>query len=109
MNISGEKLLRLLQPDNPVEVRCAAAIVLGEIAPARDSAAGAALCEGLRDAEEAFRLRVIEAVGKLRVVQALPQLLERIKDGGAEAEASAHAAARLGVKGTRGLQELLHH
>jgi hypothetical protein len=109
MNISGEKLLRLLQPDNPVEVRCAAAIVLGEVAPARDAAAGAALCEGLRDSEAAFRLRVIEAVGKLRVVQALPQLLERIKDGGAEAEASAHAAARLGVKGTRGLQELLHH
>jgi hypothetical protein len=109
MNISGEKLLRLLEKDNPLEVRCAAALVLGEIGPARDAEAAAALCEGLQDAEAAFRLRAIEAVGKLRVAQALPRLLERIKDGGAEAEASAHAAARIGVKGTRGLQELLHH
>jgi hypothetical protein len=109
MKLSGEKLLRLLHPDNPVEVRCAAALVLGEIGPARDAAAAAAVCDGLFDSEPAFRLRAIEAAGKLRVAQALPKLLDRIKDGGAEAEASAHAAAKFGPKGTSALQELMHH
>jgi hypothetical protein len=109
MNLSGEKLLRLLRPDNPVDVRCAAALVLGEIGPARDAATSAALCAGLHDAEPAFRLRAIEAAGKLRVAPALPKLLERIRDGGPEAEASAHAAAKFGDKGTHALEELLHH
>src|SRR5260370_6895177 len=109
MKGSGDKLLRLLHADNPGEGRCAAALVLGEIGPARDSAAAAALCDGLHDAEPAFRLCAIEAAGKLRVAQALPKLLERIKAGGAEAEASAHAAAKFGAKGTRALQELMHH
>src|SRR5947209_4481574 len=109
MNLSGEKLLRLLQADNAVELRCAAALVLGEIGPARDAEVTATLCAALADPEPAFRLRAIEAVGKLRVAQALPQLLERIKGGGGEAEAAAQAAARLGAKGTRALQDLMHH
>src|SRR5947209_7238312 len=104
MNVSGEKLLRLLDAANPLEVRCAAALVLGEIGPARDAKTAAALCDGLRDPEPVFRIRAIEAAGKLRVEKALPQLLERIKDGGEEADAAARSAAKLGVKGTRALQ-----
>jgi len=73
--------------------------VLGEIGPTRDAAVAATLCDALGDPESAFRLRAIEAVGKLRVVQALPQLLERIKSGGEEAEASAQAAAPAGREG----------
>ena len=47
-------------------------------------------------------------MGKLRIEQALPQLLERIKEGGEESEQAAQAAAaRLGAKGTRALQELM--
>jgi hypothetical protein len=53
------------------------------------------------------RLAAIRAVGKLRVEPALPQLLERIRAGGEEAEAAAQTAARLGVKGPRALQELI--
>jgi HEAT repeat protein len=106
MQVARSKILRLMNADHPPEVRRAAALVLGELG-GRDAEVSRALCEHLQDADAALRLEVIRAVGKLRVEPALPQLLERIKDGGAEAEQAALAAARLGARGTRGLQELM--
>jgi hypothetical protein len=106
MEVPVGKLVRLLNADHPAEVRCAAALILGELG-VRDAAVGRALVEHLADPESAVRLQVIGAVGKLRVEQALPGLLEKIREGGEEAERAAHAAARLGAKGARGLQELM--
>src|SRR5439155_17652775 len=100
MPVTTDKLLRLLQPGQPREVRCAAALVLGELGE-RDAAASRVLCDLLQDDEPALRLEVIRAVGKLRVEPALPRLLERVREGGAEGEQAALAAARLGAKGTR--------
>src|SRR5262249_38234077 len=71
--------LGLLEAGQPPDLRCAAALVLGEVG-ARDAELSAALCEGLRDEEPLLRLQAIRAVGKLRIEQALPDLLERIKD-----------------------------
>ena len=106
MPLPTSKVLRLLQPEQPAEVRRAAALVLGELG-VREAETAEALCERLEDADEAVRLEVIRAVGKLRVEPALPRLLARIKEGGQEADAAAHAAAHLGPKGTRALQELM--
>lgn len=103
---TSKKLLQLLQPDQPGDVRCAAALVLGEIGSS-DAAVGQALCEVLDDANTAVRAQVVAAVGKLRIEKALPQLLTRVSEGGPEAEGAAQAAARLGTKGTRALQELM--
>src|SRR5262249_1405715 len=58
-------------------------------------------------AEEGVRAAVITTIGKLRIEQALPRLLARIQEGGAESEQAAQATARLGAKGTRALQELM--
>lgn len=99
-------ILRLLHADQPLQVRCAAAVVLGEIGT-KDAALSRALCEQLQDSEPRLRMHIIQAVGKLRIEAALPRLLERIKEGGEEAEQAAQAAARLGAKGTRALQELM--
>jgi HEAT repeat protein len=101
-----KKLVRLLRPDHPLEVRAAAAVVLGAVAP-KDAEVTAALCEALADPEPAVRLSVLAAVGRLRIDQALPYLLERVKEGGPESDAAAQAAARLGTKGPRALQELM--
>jgi HEAT repeat protein len=101
-----KKVLRLLHSDQPLDVRCAAALVLGEIG-AKDAELTRALCDSLKDGESRLRLQVIRSVGKLRIEAALPQLLERIKEGGEEAEQAAQAAAKLGAKGTRALQELM--
>ncbi|HVS36423.1 MAG TPA: HEAT repeat domain-containing protein [Gemmataceae bacterium] len=106
MQTPTTKLLRLLSADHPAEVRRATALVMGELG-LRDGEAAEALCNALQDADSAVRLEVIRAVGKLRIESALPQLLSRIKDGGAEADSAAHAAAHLGAKGTRALQELM--
>jgi hypothetical protein len=106
MDATMKKLLALLESDRPVEVRGAAALVLGEVAE-KDAAVGKALAESLQDEAAAVRLRAIAAVSKLKIEGALSRLLERIKVGGEEADAAAHAAARLGARGTRGLQELM--
>jgi HEAT repeat protein len=101
-----KKLLRLLRSDQPPDLRCAAAQVLGEIGT-RDAELNDSLRAALDDADPSVRLAAAHAVGRLRIDQALPQLLERIKEGGAEADAAAGAAARLGTKGPRALQELM--
>src|SRR5262245_29629049 len=106
--ISTKKILKLLETDQPPEVRGAAALVLGEIG-VRDAEAARALRDCLDDAAVEVRLSAIRAVGKLRVAETLPRLLERVKDGGAEAQAAAEAAARLGPKGRQALQELMPH
>jgi HEAT repeat protein len=108
MPITTKKILQLLQREQPVEVRRAAALVLGEVGE-RDAESAKALCESLQDEEAAVRLQALKSVGKLRVERALPLLLERIEKGGEEADEAAKAAARLGAKGTRALQELMHH
>src|SRR5262245_46026757 len=105
MQVPAPKIVRLMQSDRPPEVRRAAAVVLGEVG-GRDAEVAKALRAALADDDPAVRVAVIGAVGNLRVEAALPDLLERIKAGGEEAEAAAHAAARLGAKGIRGLHDL---
>jgi HEAT repeat protein len=106
LDATGKKLLRLLDPNLPLELRCAAVKILGEIG-IRDGQIATALCRILDDPEQILRLQALDAIGQLRIDQALPQLLIRIQEGGAEAEVAAQAAARLGSKGTRALQELM--
>jgi HEAT repeats len=106
MQISSAKLVQLLQPDQSVDVRGAAALVLAELG-IRDSLVANAIQEALDDPETAVRSQAIQAIGKLKVDAALPQLLDRIRGGGAEAEQSAEAAVRLGAKGSRALQALM--
>jgi HEAT repeat protein len=103
---SVQKLLHLLAPEQPAHVRIATALVIGELGE-KDGAVGTALCEHLNDPDPAVRLQVITAVGKLRIDQALPRLLESVQAGGDEAERAAQAVAHLGVKGTRALQDLM--
>jgi HEAT repeat protein len=101
-----KKLLRLLQPEQPPEVRCAGALVLGEVG-SRDAELTEVLCGCLRDQEPAVRLQAIKAAGKLRLDQALPELVECIKEGGEVAEEAARSAAHLGARGTKALRELM--
>ena len=90
---TAKKLMQLLQVDSPVELRCAAVAVLGEVGTA-DASLVQALCNSLDDPEAVVRTKAMEAVGKLRIDPALPKLLQRVREGGAEAENAALAAAR---------------
>jgi HEAT repeat protein len=106
LDATGKKLLRLLQPDQPAELRCATALVLGEVGT-RDTELTQALCEALDDADTSVRLQAMTAAGKLHLEQALRHLLQRVEEGGPEGETAALAAARVGVKGTRALHDLM--
>lgn len=106
MAVSAKELLALLDPHQPLDVRASATVVLGELG-VRDGGVTKALLAAILDENPVLRLRAIQAVGKLRVEQALPELLERVKHGGDEADAAAQAASKLGAKGIRGLQDLL--
>jgi hypothetical protein len=106
LDTTTKKILRLVQPAQPVEMRTAALAVLGEVG-ARDAEVTEVLSGAFDDADASVRAAAITAAGKLRIEQALPRLLDRVTQGGAEAELAAQAAARLGAKGTRALQDLM--
>lgn len=107
MEISLSKLVALTDSKRPLDVRCAAVTVLGELG-IRDAEAHPAILNALACEENSLKMRAIRAAGQMRVEKALPILLERISHGGPEAERAAEAVASLGAKGTQALQELLH-
>ena len=103
-----KKIIHLLTESSDTFVRTAAARLLGELA-AKDKDVGAGLLAAVEDKEQAVRLEAIQATGKLGFDAALPRLIEFIKQGGEESEAAADAAAKLGAKAVRSLQELMGH
>jgi HEAT repeat protein len=103
-----KKLLDLLEPAAAVELRRAAVLMLGEVGN-RDTETSEALFAAIDDADPQVRLHALEAMGKLKVDRALSALLQRVEQGGPEAEVAALAAARLGARGSRGLQEMMGH
>src|SRR5260370_30738207 len=107
LDATGKKLLRLLEPDHPAELRYAAAKVLGEIG-VRDAQIVTVLCAALSDPDQNLRFEVLAAIGQLKIDQALPQLLARIQEGGPEAELAAQAVAPIRPKGPRAPQHLHH-
>src|SRR5581483_8640147 len=103
---TAKKVLQLLGPEHPAELRSAAVRVLAAVGSA-EAPVAQGLCAALDDPDPLVRLQALDAVGQLRVEAALPRLLAAVTAGGPESEAAAHAAARLGTKGTRALRELM--
>jgi HEAT repeat protein len=103
-----KKIVRLLTEHADPVVRTAAARLLGELS-ARDKEVVAGLQQTVDDAEQTVRLEAIRALGMLGAESALPRLLEFVKQGGPESEAAADAAARLGARAVKSLQDLMHH
>jgi HEAT repeat protein len=106
LDATAKKLLRLLQPDQPAEVRSAAALVLGEVG-SRDPEVSRAVSELIEDPEPAIRSQAVVAAGKLRVDAALPKLIPIMSGGGVESELAAQAAARLGQKGMQAVKDVM--
>lgn len=107
MNVPLKKLVKLLQDKDDETLRAAAATVIGELG-AKDTEANAELLTRLDDADQNVRLAAIKATGQLKIEKALPKLLDKVAHGGPQASVAAEAAAKLGVKGVRGLQDMMH-
>jgi HEAT repeat protein len=103
-----KKIVKLMTDHSNTLVRASAARLLGELG-AKEKDVGAGLIQAVEDAEQSVRLEAIYAVGRLGFESALPRLIEFIKQGGPESEAAADAAAKLGAKAVRSLQELMGH
>jgi HEAT repeat protein len=108
IDATTKKIIRLLTDNSDAFVRTAAARLLGELS-LKDREVSVGLLQAVEDKEQAVRLEAIHALGKLGFDTALPRLVEFIKQGGEESEAAADAAAKLGAKAVRGLQELMGH
>ncbi|MFL5241672.1 MAG: HEAT repeat domain-containing protein [Gemmataceae bacterium] len=106
MDATAQKLLRLLEPAHSPPVRTAALTVVSELG-LRDRQVADILCKLLNDSEAPVRREALQQAGKLRIDTALPILLERVTQGGEESELAAGAAAKLGAKGTKALQDLM--
>jgi HEAT repeat protein len=106
LDATAKKLLRLLEPGHATELRSAAARVLGEVAT-RTPELTDTLCALLDDPEVDVRLQILRALGQLHIDKALPQLLQKVRQGGPESEVAAESAARLGSRGIRSLQDLM--
>jgi HEAT repeat protein len=105
---TSKQLLALTDPKTSADLRRAAVQVIGEIGT-RDTPTSEALCQAITDNDPEVRLRALEAIGKLKIDRALNQLVERVEAGGPEGEAAALAAARIGARGSRALQDLMGH
>ncbi|MFO0937786.1 MAG: HEAT repeat domain-containing protein [Gemmataceae bacterium] len=106
MEISAQKLAKLLAAP-AAGVRASSLVVAGELGVKAPDVV-AAVTKLLDDPAGFVRIEAVRTAGKLKLDKSLPTLLERIAHGGAEGEASAHAAAAMGAKGVKALQELLH-
>lgn len=106
MDATLKRVVKLLDASQPAAVRLSATVVLAELTPP-DADVHSALEAALDDADPAVRMRAIQAIGKLKIAEALPKLLARVEHGGDEASEAAHAAAKLGAKGSRALQDLM--
>jgi HEAT repeat protein len=106
LDATSKKLLRLVDAGQPASVRQAVITVLAEL-DMRDKEATGLLVASLDDGDPAVRVAALTAVGKLRLEEALPRLLERVSQGGAESELAAQAAAKLGAKGTKALRDFM--
>lgn len=103
------KLIQLIgTTDGDLELRRAAVRVGGKLGSIRDRSLVKALLGILNETDSGLRIAAIQGLGNLQVEEALPQLVEIIHHGGAEAEAAAHAATQLGSKGVRALGKVMH-
>jgi hypothetical protein len=106
MDATLKKVLTLLDPSAPADVRRAAALIVTELAPSGEEAHDA-LCRALSDVDAGVRLLALSAAGKLKIHDALPTLLSRIEAGGEEASEAANAAAKLGARAVKSLQDMM--
>ncbi len=106
MDATLKKMLELLDPAEPANVRHAAVVVLTQLAPS-DAAVHQAIDRVIDDVDAGVRVSALQAVGKLKIQDALPKLLARIEKGGEEASEAANAAAKLGARAAKALQDMM--
>jgi hypothetical protein len=95
------KLTQLIADAPTPELRLAALRIVGSVGSAKEKALSKALLATLDEADPALRSAAVEAIGQLKVEEALPRLEKLVRGGGPELESAVLAASHLGARGTR--------
>jgi hypothetical protein len=95
------KLVQLLTAAPTPELRLAALRVAGNVGAAKDKGLVKALLATLDEADPDLRSAAVQAVGQLKIDEALPRLAMLVRSGGAELEPAVLAASQLGARGTK--------
>src|SRR5947209_8403885 len=101
-----KRLVQLIEAEDDAELRRAAVRVAGAVGSGKERELVKALL-GALDADPPLREAAVEALGLLGADEALPRLVELVRQGGAELEAAAQAAGRMGARGARAMGKLL--
>jgi HEAT repeat protein len=102
-----KKLVHLIASAGDAELRRAAVRVAGAVGPSKERDLVKALIAALDDADAGLRAAAIEALGQLGAEEALPRLVQLVRQGGAELESAAQAAGRLGARGAKAVGKVM--
>jgi hypothetical protein len=102
-----KKLIQLIEAADDAELRRAAVRVAGVVGSAKERGLVKALLALLDGTDAALRLDAVEALGRLGADEALPRLVELVRAGGADLEAAAQAAGRLGARGAKAVGKVM--
>ena len=100
-----KKLIELIataDTENP-ELRRAATLVAGAVGSTKDRGLIEALLGVLEDPDSALRITALDALGRLQAEEALPRVIEFVKQGGVELEAAVRTAGHFGARGAKAI------
>ncbi|HWY85852.1 MAG TPA: hypothetical protein VNX28_03955, partial [Gemmataceae bacterium] len=101
------KLIHLIAaPDLPA-LRRAATLVSGSVGTSKDRNLVKALLANLPSDDLELRLAAIDALGRLRVDEALGRLESFVRQGGPELESAVQAAGNLGARGVKAMSKIM--
>ncbi len=95
------KITNLITDAPTPELRLAALRVAGNVGSATEKSLVKALIATLDEADPALRGAAVEAIGQLKIDEALPRLETLVRGGGPELEPAVLAASQLGARGTK--------
>lgn len=91
----------------PKELRRAAVKIAGAVGSAKEKALVKGLLALLQGDDAELRAAAAEALGELRVEEALPYLEPLVRRGGPELEAAVRAASQIGARGAKKMGQLM--
>src|SRR5258708_30164363 len=100
------KLIDLIAAPSP-ELRQAALKVAGSVGSSKDKALVKGLLAALDDDDAGVRAAAIDAVGQLKLEEALKRLEHFVRAGGPELVPAVHAASQPGARRTRLMGKLM--
>jgi HEAT repeat protein len=102
-----KKLVQLIGEAEDPALRRAAVQVAGAVGSAKERDLVKALLAVLDDTDPPLRVAAIDALGQLGADEALPRLVELVQRGGAELDAAARAAGRMGARGAKAMGKVM--